>query len=271
MNPQQQDSQQAQPQTAQEQSLSAQPQHSLPQQPQVIMPDTDSPSPSASDRVQAQRTDQPDFQQPQPALAPQPQVETPQAGEQINPLVQPQHNQSPVAPMPPVQSGGQPSVDPQPQQQPSAEPHIPDTALVQAPQQGLQAPATEDIIHQSDLVWIGKTNFSVKQARLSWYKDGDIGLQVIDEKSKQPTESVFKLNPKQITKIKAPSFMPGVLEIRTSSAKYNLNFAHSAVVRILGAGILSLLGRFLMPIADPNVKERKWWVENLKAHTSSKS
>ena len=270
MNPQQQDSQQAQPQTAQEQSLSAQPQHSLPQQPQVIMPDTDSPSPSASDRVQAQRTDQPDFQQPQPALAPQPQVETPQAGEQINPL-QPQHNQSPVAPMPPVQSGGQPSVDPQPQQQPSAEPHIPDTALVQAPQQGLQAPATEDIIHQSDLVWIGKTNFSVKQARLSWYKDGDIGLQVIDEKSKQPTESVFKLNPKQITKIKAPSFMPGILEIRTSSAKYNLNFAHSAVVRILRAGILSLLGRFLMPIADPNVKERKWWVENLKAHTSSKS
>jgi hypothetical protein len=222
MNPQQQDPQQAQPQTAQEQFPSAQPQHSLPQQPQVIMPDTDSPSPSASDRVQAQRTDQPDFQQPQPALAPQPQVETPQAGEQINPLVQPQHNQSPVAPMPPVQSGGQPSVDPQPQQQPSAEPHIPDTALVQAPQQGLQAPATEDIIHQSDLVWIGKTNFSVKQARLSWYKDGDIGLQVIDE-------------------------------------------------RILGAGILSLLGRFLMPIADPNVKERKWWVENLKAHTSSKS
>lgn len=267
MNPQQQDNPQSPQQSTQQSTQGPQPAHPQspqpqPSQPQVILPgDNNAVAQDPAMEQQAQ----------QPTPTPQPQVETPQAGEQINPLVQPQHNQSPVAPMPPVQSGGQPSVDPQPQQQPSAEPHIPDTALVQAPQQGLQAPATEDIIHQSDLVWIGKTNFSVKQARLSWYKDGDIGLQVIDEKSKQPTESVFKLNPKQITKIKAPSFMPGILEIRTSSAKYNLNFAHSAVVRILGAGILSLLGRFLMPIADPNVKERKWWVENLKAHTSSKS
>ncbi len=250
MNPQQQDNPQSPQQSTQQSTQGPQPAHPQspqpqPSQPQVILPgDNNAVAQDPAMEQQAQ----------QPTPTPQPQVETPQAGEQINPQQpQPAIAQAPQTPAATTAITPQPGVATQP-----------------APQ-NLEPQPTPEIIHQSNLVWIGKTNFNVKPARLTWYKDGDVGLQVLDPTSNQPMESVFKLNPKQITKIKAPFWVPGALNLYVDNTKYSLNFILSGTVRVFATVIFGIFFKPIAPLLDGNVKEAKWWIENLKTQMNSKS